>query len=108
MVTENDRVVGVLSDRDLLRNISPFVGRASEREQDAASLNKRVHQVMSRKLVSASPRVSVRAAADLMIRNKISCLPVIDDAGKCVGIVTHRDLLKCLAGPPPSTVNRTA
>jgi acetoin utilization protein AcuB len=97
LVTDEERVVGVISDRDLLKNISPFVGRASERQQDAASLKKKVHQVMSRRLIAVTPDTPVQVAAETMVHHRISCLPVLDEAGECVGIVTHRDLLICLA-----------
>jgi CBS domain-containing protein len=55
IVTETGRVVGILSDRDLLTHLSPFLGKVSEREQDAHTLDRRVHQIMSRRLVSCSP-----------------------------------------------------
>lgn len=105
VVTERGRAVGVISDRDLLRNLSPFVGKASERPQDLASLNKHVHQVMSRRLVSATERMTVNEAAAVMVREKISCLPVIDDGGRCVGIVTARDVMAYLAAQAACDVN---
>jgi acetoin utilization protein AcuB len=97
VVTADGRVVGVISDRDLLRNISPFVGKLSERRQDVASLSKRVHQVMTRRLVWASPGMTIQEAAGLLIRHRISCLPVLDATGACVGIVTSYDIMRWLA-----------
>jgi acetoin utilization protein AcuB len=94
VVTEKCRVVGVISDRDLLSHLSPFVGTPSERSLDAASLNRKAHQVMTRKLVSAGPKTPVADAALLLLNNNISCLPVLDEHGACVGIVTWRDLLR--------------
>lgn len=94
IVIERGRVMGVVSDRDLLRNISPFVGKFAERAQDAASLKRRVHQVMTRRLVSASPATDIAKAAETMLLERVSCLPIIDSAGECVGIVTLRDILR--------------
>ena len=55
VVMANDAPVGVISDRDLLQNLSPFLGnRMMERAQDKRSLDKRVHQVMSRQLQPVS------------------------------------------------------
>ena len=93
VVTDGKRVVGVISDRDLLKNISPFIGKMSEREQDAFTLQRRVHQIMTRKLVACSPATSLAEAGKLMDGHKVSCLPVLDERGACVGIVTMRDLL---------------
>jgi hypothetical protein len=43
---------GVISDRDLLRALSPYVGTASENARDTATLRKRVHQIMPVGIVS--------------------------------------------------------
>lgn len=95
VVVENEQPVGVLSDRDLLKQLSPFVGvRMNERAQDIATLNKRVHQFMTRRLISIGPDASLAEAAKLFIRQRVSCLPVIDGAGKLVGIITTRDLIR--------------
>jgi acetoin utilization protein AcuB len=94
VVVEDGAVVGVVSDRDLLRNISPFAGRFAERAQDAASLQRKVHQVMTRRLVSIRPDAPISKAAEIMLLQRVSCLPVLDQAGACVGIVTLRDILR--------------
>lgn len=96
LVVDAGRLVGILSDRDLLRHISPFVGKLSEREQDLATLRKHAHQIMSRDLVTVSAGDSLQQAADLMLSRRISCLPVLDDRGYAVGIVTIHDLLRAL------------
>jgi len=93
VVTEKGRVVGILSDRDLLKNISPFVGKISERTQDLHTLDKRVHQIMTRRLVWCSDQTTLGEAGRLMLDHGVSCLPVLDHAGHCVGIVTMRDML---------------
>lgn len=94
IVTEHGKVVGVMSDRDLLMHISPFVGKMAERNQDIASLDRRVHQVMSRGVRTIGPEESVAEAGHRMMRDKISCLPVVDEKRKPIGIVTIRDVAK--------------
>lgn len=94
MVVETDgRCVGVVSDRDLLNTVSPFVGKMAERAADVASLQRRAHQVMSRKLIAARPRTALRSAARVMLDYHISCMPVVDREGRCVGIITIRDVV---------------
>jgi acetoin utilization protein AcuB len=102
LVVHQGRLVGVLSDRDLLKHISPFVGQnMMERPQDRRTLNLRVHQIMSRKLHTVGPEVSVQVAADRMIAADVSCLPVVSEDGKPLGIVTWKDLLAaCVALAP--------
>lgn len=94
LVVNRGKVVGVLSDRDLLRTISPFVGKLAERSQDLHTLKRRVHQVMTRDLVTADEDMSVADAARVMIGFNVSCLPVVDGEGRPVGIVTWKDLVR--------------
>jgi CBS domain-containing protein len=53
----------------------------------------KVSDVMTRRVISASPQSSVVEAAKLMLKHHISGLPVIDDSRKLVGIITEGDLL---------------
>lgn len=94
LVLDRRRVAGVISDRDLLKHVSPFIGKLSERSQDLSTLNRRVHQIMTRDLVSASTDDTVESGAALMLQNGVSCLPVVAQDGRPVGIVTARDLLR--------------
>ncbi len=99
LVLLGEKLVGVISDRDLLRASSPFFGRASERPQDVATLNRRVHQIMTRNLVVVAPETPVEDAARLMLDKRVSCLPVVTDDGRLLGIVTWRDQLRSLLPP---------
>ena len=94
VVVNNGRLVGVISDRDLLRAVSPFVGTASERSCDEHTLKKRAHQIMSRRPVSCEPETLVYDAARCMLENGINCLPAINPKGRCVGMITVRDLAR--------------
>jgi acetoin utilization protein AcuB len=97
LVVERRRLVGIVSDRDLLRNVSPFVDKLAERPQDLALLNRRVHQIMGRDPVTISRHTPIDHAACLMQEHDVSCLPVVEPDGRPVGIVTRSDLLRGLA-----------
>ena len=95
IVVEENKPIGVLSDRDLLKHLSPFVGaRFSHRVQDSATLMKRVHQMMTRAVIAIGPDVPVAEAADRMMSHHVSCLPVVDPDQTLVGILTIRDLVR--------------
>ncbi|MBN2161638.1 MAG: CBS domain-containing protein [Pontiellaceae bacterium] len=93
LVIENNRLKGVLSDRDLLKALSPNIGTAAELPRDSATLNKRVHQIMSRKPITLPPEATVEEAGQLMIAHRISCIPVVNALHEIRGILTWRDLL---------------
>ena len=52
LVVEDEKLVGVLSDRDYLKAISPFIDSISERIRDRATLERKVHQIMSRDVIT--------------------------------------------------------
>jgi CBS domain-containing protein len=54
---------------------------------------KKVHEVMTTDPQTASPATSVRSAAELMQREDVGSLPIVDDGGSLVGIVTDRDIV---------------
>lgn len=94
VVTIGKKPVGVINVRDLLRNLSPFIGNAlMERPQDLNTLRKRAHQIMHRDLVTVQEYVSLMEAADLLLSRRVTCLPVVDAKSNLRGIVTWRDLL---------------
>lgn len=98
LVVENGKLVGVISDRDVLRNLSPFVGNSfSERRQDVATLNRRAHQIMSRHLITASDETLLNDAVQMILDKDISCLPVVTENMHPLGIVTWHDFLRALA-----------
>ena len=97
VVDEHKKLSGVLSDRDLLRALSPYVGSATETARDLATLNKRVHQIMTRRPITLRQESGIAEAVELLLKNRISCLPIVDDDFKPVGIVSWRDLLRTLA-----------
>ena len=53
-----------------------------------------VSDIMTRELVSVAPDASIDTAIDRMLDHHISDLPVIDKAGRLVGILTEGDLLR--------------
>ncbi len=96
LVVEDGALVGVISDRDVLRVISPFLDTLSESARDVKTLMRPASDVMRSDPVSASPDTSVEDAASTLLEHTISCLPVIGDDAQIQGIVTTKDLLRSL------------
>lgn len=110
LAVEDGRLYGVVSDRDLLRALSPYIGSTVETQRDVATLNKRVHQIMTRKPITLRESDAIGTAARFMLDARISCLPVVDADMKPIGIVTWRDILGFVVhdegGPAPAAVSK--
>lgn len=84
----------MLSDRDIIRAISPFLGTIVEQARDAHTLLRPVIQIATFHPVTVHRSASIYEATALLLDRGISCLPVVDDAGRIVGIVTSTDLMR--------------
>jgi CBS domain-containing protein len=81
VVIENDDLVGLISERDLMRAIP-----------DACSPETPVSERMSRQVMTAAPGTSIPEAMAIMIEGRFRHLPVVD-GGRVLGIVSMRDLM---------------
>ena len=111
LVINEGELVGVISDRDLLSALSPYVNTPSEKRRDERTLHRRAHHIMSRHLITVTPRTPITQAAALLLQHNLTCLPVVGSAGpvrarteshlwlvtvagrRIEGIVTWRDVL---------------
>ncbi len=94
LVVDNEKLVGVISDRDVLKALSPYVGTMSETTRDRATLEKRAHQIMAHYPITIRKYCSIEEATQLMLRRGVSCLPVTNPERHIEGIVTWRDLFR--------------
>ncbi len=94
-VLDGEELVGIISDRDILRLLSPFLDTAAEMTRDVELLNKAAHQVMTRQPICVSLDDSLNKVIEWMTSASISCMPVVDE-GRLVGIITWRDLVALL------------
>lgn len=99
MVVSGAHLRGVISDRDVLRHLSPFVETAGSQRRDEATLKLHAHQVMTRHPITVTPQTDAQEATRVMIDKGISCLPVVDEGGRLVGVVTWKDLLRATLDP---------
>ncbi len=97
VLDEHNRLVGIVTDRDLRYFLSPRIGTLSENNSDRDSLARRVHQIMVRQVLCATADTSLSEAAQLMLTNRVGCLPVVDGGQRVIGILTTTDLLRYIA-----------
>jgi len=95
-VAEGNRVVGVVSQRDLLAASLSRVMEIDPRDHRSFLRSVEISEVMSKPVITIEPDRTIREAAELMIRHKIGCLPVVDSLGTPVGLITETDLLRAV------------
>ena len=86
-VIEDGELVGILSDRDLYRH-----GFLCEEKDGAGS--RLVKDAMTRGVRTCRLVDGLADVADAMVRDHIDALPVVNDAGALLGIITSTDLLR--------------
>lgn len=96
-VTDASRLVGLLTERDVLRFSSSSL--LPNRAESDRLLQRRyfVRDVMQRDVVTATPEMPLRQAARLMLKHRIDCLPVVDADNVLIGIVTSSDFVELTA-----------
>lgn len=107
VVTRDGRVIGVVSEADVLRkqerNFRRFgtgLPRRTRRER-AQARARTAGELMTSPPITIHPGAPLGAAARLMNGHNIRRLPVVDEAGKLIGIVSRRDLLSVFLRPDP-------
>ena len=95
-VVSGARLVGLVTQRDLFRAaLSSALARSPEDEQRWLARIP-VQRAMTREVLSAHPDADVRHAVEMMLRERVGCLPVVED-GRLVGLLSETDCLRHLA-----------
>jgi CBS domain-containing protein len=95
-IVKGRKLVGIISTRDLLKLNYDVNGAPGDDLDETIDKNFSVEQVMQRDLVTIDSDDTVLTAIDLLAKGKFHSLPVIDEAGDLVGIVTSIDVLAYL------------
>ncbi|WP_456472843.1 IMP dehydrogenase [Methanocaldococcus sp.] len=79
VIDKDERVVGIITHRDI---------------KAIKDRSVKVKDVMTKDVVKAKEDISEEEALELMYSNRVERLPIVDDEGRLIGIVTLRDILK--------------
>ena len=93
VLDSQEQLCGIISHEDMTRALSPYLGTDAEVERDRDTLQRRVHQVMRRNVVTITGAATLESAARIMLDRNIGCLPVLEQ-GKLEGLVSWKDLLR--------------
>lgn len=90
-------LVGMVSDRDLLRHVPELITMANA----SHAAHRRLAEVMTSRVISATPSTDIRDIARVMLDERIHAVPVLDGSRHPIGILSTRDLLRGLANHGP-------
>lgn len=93
-VVRDGVLVGLVTHRDLLASSFSIFADVERTEQRRVFAQISVTELMHRDVVTVRPETLVAEAAKTLLDNKYGCLPVIDDQGVLVGIITEADFLR--------------
>lgn len=110
VVDDDRRVAGIVSEADLLVKEGWPHGGGDAGVLEALRHPRRfgkgagtcAAEVMARRVATVPPGTPLAVAARLMVRLGVKRLPVVDERGRLVGIVTRGDLLKAFLRPDPA------
>lgn len=96
IVERDGRVVGIVSEKDLL-NAAPSPATTLSRYEINELLSRlRLRDLMTRQVITVTPDMPLEEAARIMADNKIGGLPVVDAQQQLVGIITETDIFRTM------------
>jgi CBS domain-containing protein len=98
VVSDDRGVLGMVTDRDLMRFFLPVVQRTSG-ESPSALKDTKVREVMSRSVICVSEDQALAEVMSIMVSKDLERLPVVSE-GKLTGFLTRGDILRKLFADP--------
>jgi len=95
VVTENDEVIGMVSETDVAVSLRKFRESVEDRHQEHQVRNILVRDIMSTPVISVEDNASLSDTVDIMLQKKIGCIPVVAK-GKLTGMITRMSLIQAL------------
>jgi len=92
-VLEDGRLVGLLSERDLMGATATTIFGLKQKSKSALLKTVLIKVVMKKKVITVAPNTKIKDAAHLMAEKKIGCVPVVSNE-TLVGLVTTTDILR--------------
>lgn len=92
-VVRGERLVGLVTHRDILRAMCSVFAELDDPEQQDVLRNIPVREIMSSDIQTVSPDERAAEAGRAMLQNKLGCLPVVETGSRLVGIITEADFV---------------
>ena len=95
-VMQKGEMVGIITDRDVKRASASDAVRFEVHELLYLLSKIKIDEIMSKNPITVPPDYTVEETAEVLLENKISSTPVVDDQDQLVGIITQNDLFRAL------------
>lgn len=89
-IVDGKKLIGLISDRDIKRNLPT---RSDEASVWDVMEQVKIEEIMIRQVLTISKESTLREAALVMMREKVNALPVVDEEMILLGIITTEDIL---------------
>ena len=95
-IVNGEKLVGIVSDRDVQRASPSLLSKISQEEYNRIFEGTPISRIMVRDPMTVNPATSLRDAVRIVHENKFGCIPVVEGENRLVGMVTVTDLLGVL------------
>ena len=95
-VIKNGKLVGVITDRDLKRASASDATTLAVHELLNILSKIKIKEIMTKDPITVPPDYTIEETAEVLMKNKISGVPVVDKGGQVVGVITQNDIFKVL------------
>jgi CBS domain-containing protein len=102
-VVDEDRVIGLLSERDVLKLSASSLLPHAKQQNEFLQRRFFVRDAMVRDVCTVPPDTLLKDAAAVMLERRIDCLPVVNAEGGLVGILTSTDLMRVVKDFAPAS-----
>jgi CBS domain-containing protein len=93
-ITKEKKLAGLVTRTDMMKVTPSHFALSQNQAQSLEVMLQPVEKIMTRQLLTVTPEQPLLKVAELMLENKIHCLPVVGAEGELLGIITESDLFR--------------
>jgi CBS domain-containing protein len=101
-VHREGKLVGIISESEIALAFALFKKTVPVTHQAARIKELVVGDFMRNAVISAPPEMPIKGAAELMLKEGVGCLPIVDGNGKILGILSRTDIVRTINNEPKS------
>jgi len=100
VVTQDRKIYGILSDRDLLR-YAAISGKVPPYADSAPEATTNISTLLKTRVITASHDTEIRQVARILFEQRVGVMPIVSESGYLEGVITRSDILRTLINHAP-------